>query len=28
VLNFIMVFTDLLLYIRNYRLDQKAKQDK
>ena len=28
VLNFIMVFIDLMLYIRNYRLDQKAKQEK
>ena len=28
VLNFIMVFTDLLLYIRNTRLDKQAAQQK
>ena len=27
VLNFIMVGSDLLMYVRNYRLDQKAKAE-
>lgn len=26
VLNFLMVFADLLMYVRNYRLDQRAKK--
>ncbi len=28
VLNFIMVGADLCMYVRNYRLDQKAKAEK
>jgi len=28
VLNFVMVGTDLCLYIRNYKLDQEAKHEK
>lgn len=28
VLNFVMVGTDLCLYIRNYRLDQEANNEK
>ena len=27
ILNFVMVSADLLMYIRNYRLDRKAKEE-
>ena len=27
VLNFLMVFADLMMYVRNYRLDQAAKME-
>ena len=28
VLNFLMVFADLIMYVRNYRLDKRAETEK